>query len=166
MMQTDIRPMKVIALVFFIFMVSCSGNAEKTEKKSQAITKDTTAAKRKPKVISDATNILEKKVQNLELEFIIWDCSCANWITSEDRMKYYTKEKLQAHCMYIEPADASLKLKDSAFQFDRNNIKVTGQFYVKEDYPKGTVEIDEPQVKAKVFRYTKIEIINKKFVVN
>jgi hypothetical protein len=158
--------MRFIALVFFVFMVSCSNDSEKTDKNPLTILKDTTSAKPKPTIISDVTNTLENKVQDMELEFIIWDCSCANWIKTGDRAKYYTKEKLQTHCMYIEPADATLKLPDSAFQFDRNNIKVTGRFYVKEDYPQGTVAIEEPQVKAKVFRYTKIEIINKKYVVN
>lgn len=150
-----------VALLFFAF-ASCSDNSEQGNKKLQAAIKDTIAVKSKPTIISDSTNTLNSKIQNLELEYIIWDCSCANWIRTEDRAKYSTKEKLQAHCMYIEPADTSLKLSDTAFQFEKNNIKVTGQFYIKEDYPQGTIEMEEPQVKAKVFRYSKIEVINKK----
>lgn len=154
-------------MTFLVFIVvSCADNSTTTVKTTKEIVKDTILTQRKPKVISDSTNTLESKVQNLELEFIIWDCSCANWITTEDRAKYYSKEQVQTHCFYIEPANPSLNLPDSVFQFDKNNIKVTGQFYVKEDYPQGTTEIEEPQKKAKVFRYTKIEVVNKKFVVN
>jgi hypothetical protein len=166
MLQKDKRSMRVIALIFLIFTISCSDNSGNADKKAQTIVKDTSAAKRKPKIISDSTNTLESKIQNLELEFIIWDYSCPNWITTQDRNKYYTKELLEAHCFYIEPANPSLNLPDSVFQFDKNNIKVTGQFYIRADYPQGTVELEEPQVKAKVFRYTKIEVVNKKFVIN
>jgi hypothetical protein len=166
MLQTDNRSMRIIALLVLIFTISCSDNSGSADKKPQAIVKDTAVVKRKLKIISDATNILEPGIKNLELEYIIWDCSCANWITTEDRAKYYSKEQVEAHCFYIEPANPSLNLPDSVFQFDKNNIKVTGQFYVREDYPRGTTEIEEPQKKAKVFRYTKIEVTNKKFVIN
>jgi hypothetical protein len=158
--------MRIFALIVLMFTISCSDNSERTDKEPQAIVKDTTAAKRNSKIISDATNTLESKIQHLELEYIIWDYSFPNWITTEDRNKYYTKELLEAHSFYIEPANSSLNLPDSAFRFDKDNIKVTGQFYVRKDYPQGTIELEEPMVKAKVFRYTKIEVVKKKYLGN
>jgi hypothetical protein len=158
--------MKIVKVLFFLVIVSCSDNSTSVEKNKLAKPDQPVLNTQRRKIISDSTNTLEPGIKNLELEFIIWNCSCANWITTEDRAKYYSKEQVEAHCFYIEPANPSLNLPDSVFQFDKNNIKVTGQFYVREDYPQGTTEIEEPQKKAKVFRYTKIEMINKKFVVN
>ncbi len=40
-------------------------------------------------------------------------------------------------------------------------LKIKGQFYEKEDYPQGTIEMEEPMAKAKVFRYSELTILNK-----
>ena len=158
--------MKIVTVLFFLFVVSCSDNSTSVEKNKLANPDEPVLNTQRGKIISDSTNILEPGIKKLELEYVVFGCACANWITPADRIKCSIKGELEAHCIYIEPAAPSLALPDSVFQFDKNNIKVTGQFYVREDYPQGTIETEEPQVKAKVFRYTKIEIVNKKFVVN
>lgn len=103
---------------------------------------------------------MEKKILTLELEYIAWGCACANWITPEDRLRF-ENNKLAEHCIFIEPADTALKLPDSTFQVDKENILLTGQFYVRKDYPQGTIETEEQLEKARVFRFTKIKIIKK-----
>ncbi len=111
----------------------------------------------KHKIISDSTNTLTGKTETLELEYIDWSCACANWITIVDKKKY-KDSGLVKHSIFIEPADSSLNLPES-FNHLQNRIKVTGQFYVREDYPQGTVQMEEPLEKAKIFRYTSIQII-------
>ena len=82
-----------------------------------------------------------------------------NWITTADRIKYQDSG-LVKHCIFIEPADSTLDIYYS-FQPNTQKIIVKGQFYVKEDYPKGTIKTEEELEKAKVFRYTKIKILSK-----
>jgi hypothetical protein len=93
------------------------------------------------------------------LDYIAWGCACANWVTPAD-FKKYQDHKLAEHCIFIEAANNDLELP---MYFDpvRHFIRVRGQFYVKPDYPKGTVKNEEELDKAKVFRYTKIEVLNK-----
>jgi hypothetical protein len=152
--------MKIVTLPFLILIISCSDNSTTVEKNILMKPDETVLNPLRGKIISDSTNILERKVQRLELEYIVWGCACANWITPADRIKYDTNG-LADHCIFIEPADSSLELPDSTFQFDKENIRVTGQFYVRKDYPKGTIEMEEHLDKAKVFRFTKIEVIKK-----
>jgi len=113
------------------------------------------------KDISDPTNTLTGRTEILELDYIVWGCACANWVTPADFNKYQD-DKLAEHCIFIEPANKDLELP---LYFDpaRHKIKVQGQFYVKPDYPKGTTQGEEKLDKAKVFRYAKIEV-NKKDV--
>jgi hypothetical protein len=152
--------MKIVTLPFLILIISCSDNSTTVEKNILMKPDETVLNPLRGKIISDSTNILERKVQRLELEYIVWGCACANWITPADRIKYDTNG-LADHCIFIEPADSSLELPDGTFQFDKENIRVTGQFYVRKDYPKGTIEMEEHLDKAKVFRFTKIEVIKK-----
>lgn len=42
------------------------------------------------------------------------------------------------------------------FDPGRHFIKITGQFYARPDYPKGTTKGEEQLDKANLFRYTKI----------
>ena len=152
--------MKIVTLSFLLFIISCSDNSTNSKKDKLVKLDEVSLNPLRGKIISDSTNILEPKIERLELEYILWGCACANWITPADRIKYDTNG-LAEHCIFIEPADSNLKLSDSTFQYDKENIKVTGQFYVRRDYPKGTIELEEHLDKAKVFRFTKIEIIKK-----
>ena len=152
--------MKIVTLSFLLFIISCADNSTTVEKDMLVKLDEVVLNPLRGKIISDSTNILELGIKKLELEYVLWGCACANWITPVDRIKYDTSG-LEEHCIFIEPADSSLELPDSTFKYDKENIKVTGQFYVRKDYPKGTVEMEEPLGKAKVFRFTKIEIVKK-----
>ena len=110
-------------------------------------------------ILSDSTNILENEIHKIELSYTVWGCACANWINVKDLKIEDTNLEVEKH-IFIEPANENLELPDS-FNAMKNNIKVTGQFYINEDYPKGTIQTEEDLKKAKVFRYTKIEIVRK-----
>lgn len=111
------------------------------------------------KDISDPTNTLNGKTETLELSYIVWGCACASWVTHAD-FKKYEDDKLAEHCIFIEPANKDSELP-LYFDPGLHNIKVTGQFYIRPDYPKGTPKGEEQLDKAKVFRYTKIEVFRK-----
>jgi hypothetical protein len=142
-------------LIIIIILCSCSTNSNKLNQEKLKV--DSSIAIRELKIISDSTNQLETKVQKLELEYIIWGCACANWITHSDRLKYDTGG-LAKHCIFIEPADKNFFFPAS-FEPEKNKIIVKGSFYVREDYPKGTIETEEQLEKAKVFRYTEFKIV-------
>lgn len=108
--------------------------------------------------MSDSTNTLTGKTETLQLDYIVWGCACANWVTPEDLKKY--QEDLDKHTIFLEPASRELEVP-LYFDPSRHTVKVTGQFYVKADYPKGTEETEEYLDKAKVFHYTKIEVFKK-----
>lgn len=146
--------MKLILPILF-FICSCTTQSDHTKEVKSDTTKK--AITFKPKIISDSTNTLTGKTETLELEYIDWFCACANWITSRDKKKY-KDNGLAKHTIFIEPADSSLNLPES-FNRIEDRIKVTGQFYIRDDYPQGTVQTEEPLEKAKVFRYTNIKVI-------
>lgn len=144
-------------LLCSLTLISC-GQTE-TKKRIDEVIVNKQVEKKYTKVISDPTNKLTDKVENLEIEYTIWGCACPQWITSEDLKTNDTTVKFIDKHFYIEPADTILKIP-IYFQPYRHKVKVTGQFYEREDYPKGTIEMEEPMPKAKVFRYTKIEVID------
>ena len=135
----------ILPILFFI--CSCSLQSEKKGTESDSTKKVNTLM---PKIISDSTNILTGKIETLELEYIVWGCACANWITRAD-WKKYANNNLSKHSIFIEAANSSLNLPES-FNYLQNRIKITGQFYVRKDYPQGTVQMEEPLEKAMVFR--------------
>ena len=141
-------------LPILLLISSCSTQPDKTKSNQTDTTKVVDTFK--TKVISDSTNTLTGKTEDLELEYIVWGCACANWVTTADRKKY-EDSGLAEHCIFIEPADKSLELP-LYFDAFRHRLKVKGQFYVRPDYPQGTVEMEEHLDKAKVFRYTRIEV--------
>jgi hypothetical protein len=152
--------MRLLILFLISTLISCSENSveEKIQLKDSIISK---SIKFGPKLLYDSTNTLEDKIQTLELDYIAWGCACANWITLSDLKKYGDSEQLEPHCFFIEPADSALNTADNIIPME-DYIKVTGQFYTKKGYPKGTFEEEEHLDSAKVFRYTKISIFKHK----
>jgi hypothetical protein len=145
--------MKQVLPIFFL-LVACSTNNSKSENKPFK-TDSTLVKTARKKDMSDPTNTLTGKTETLELRYIAWGCACANWVTPED-LKKYNDNGLDKHSIFIEPAKPELEVP-LYFDPSRHLIKVTGQFYVNPDYPKGTEETEEHLDKAKVFRYTAIE---------
>jgi hypothetical protein len=137
---------------------ACSTNPNKVDKDKTV--KDTLLRQTSEgKDISDPTNTLKSKTETLELDYIVWGCACANWVTPDD-LKKYQGDKLAEHCIFIEPGNKDLELP-MYFEPGRHFVKITGQFYVRPDYPKGATQGEEHLDKAKVFRYTKIDVFKK-----
>ena len=152
----DTQQVKQI-LPILLFVSACStdpNGASKTEP-----IKETVHEKTILKDISDPTNTLNGTTETLELNYIVWGCACANWVTQTDFNKFQD-DKLVEHCIFIEPATKELEIP-MYFDPSRHFVKVTGQFYVKPDYPKGTIQGEEQLEKAKVFHYTKIDVFKK-----
>lgn len=142
---------------FILILVSCQRTGD--ENVIKGTTKDSTEY-RLSKVISDSINTLTNRVETLDVEYTVCGCACPNWIRTIDKKKNdTTKSQLGLH-FYIEPANKNLELPHHFDAFTQY-LRVKGQFYEKEDYPKGTVETEEPMGKAKVFRYTELEVLNK-----
>jgi hypothetical protein len=148
--------LKFFLLILTIF-TSCTTH---TKKQTDNSNQPNQPEKKYTKIISDSTNKLTEKIENLEVEYTVWGCACPQWIQTKDlELKDTTIKFIDLH-FYIEPANREL---DLPIYFDafRHRLKLEGQFYEKKDYPKGTVEMEEPMSKAKVFRYTKIEVIDR-----
>lgn len=152
--------MKHFIFIALILICSCSDNSKNTKLSNEQKPIDSIVPTREYKVISDSTNVLEKRIQTIELQYTLWGCACPNWIKPSDAVKYQDSNFLKQH-IFIEAADSSLFFPDGNLDIDKENILVTGQFYLREDYPKGTMEMEEALSKAKVFRYTKIKRVKK-----
>jgi hypothetical protein len=145
-------------LPIILFCTACSTNPKKVDKAK--VSKDTLLIQTsEEKDISDSTNTLNFKTETLRLNYIVWGCACANWITPSD-FKKYQDDKLAEHCIFIEPANKDLELP-IYFDPERHFIKVTGQFYLRPGYPKGTILSEEHLDKAKILRYTELQIEDK-----
>lgn len=143
----------VVRLIIFslsILLISCNQTKKEKPINDKVL---------KSKIISDPTNKLSDKIENLEVEYTVFGCACPNWIRTDD-LKLHAKDGIKNLYFYIEPADENLELP-VYFDAFRHYLKIKGQFYLKEDYPKGTVESEEPLPKAKVFRYTELEVLDK-----
>lgn len=152
--------MKKLLLVILVLQLSCTEHENKViENSNIKINNDSSVRALRQKTISDPANALEKKVQQLELEYIVWGCACANWITTKDVIKYQDSG-LVNHCIFIEPANSSIEIPHN-FKADSQKIIVKGQFYIREDYPRGTIETEDKLEKAKVFRYTNLKVVSK-----
>ena len=134
--------------------ISCTTHTKKQTDNSNQPEKKYT------KIISDSTNKLTGEIENLEVEYTVWGCACPQWIKTKNLELEDTTIKFIDLHFYIEPANREL---DLPIYFDafRHRLKLEGQFYENKDYPQGTVEMEEPMSKAKVFRYTKIEVIDR-----
>ncbi|QGW28452.1 hypothetical protein [Phnomibacter ginsenosidimutans] len=128
--------MKKLLPIILLF-TACTTNQNKLDK--TAVPNDTLVRQSsEEKDISDPSNTLNGKIETLEMSYIVWGCACANWVTPDD-FKNYEDDKLAEHCIFIEPANKDLELP-MYFDPGRHFIKVTGQFYVRPDYPKGTTK--------------------------
>ena len=136
---------------FVLLITSCSQTPDRPKAAAPNMAPAVTHAVLKD--LSDPTNPLTGKTETLELTYVAWGCACANWVTLADLEK--DGGVVAAHCLYLEPASKDLELPAD---FDANLycVKVVGQFYAREGWPKETFESEEPIEKGRVFRYTRI----------
>jgi len=141
-------------------MISCEPKTERIEtRKTENKKVSSERTFKRGEEMSNPNNILVPEIHNLELSYITFGCACPNWIEKEDLVKDGDNLNMD-HYIFIEPENSKLELPQS-FDVFKNNIKVTGQFYAKKDYPKGTKKGEEELKRAKVFRYTKLEVVPK-----
>lgn len=107
---------------------------------------------------------LSGKTETIQVSYVNWACDCADYIETkfyQDNSDYEAKEE---DCIYIEPANPSLKIPDNYFDNGHfeNHLRLTGQFYIDKGVPNtyGRKTPEKPE-KAKVFRYDKFEIVKK-----
>jgi len=142
--------LKSITLLFLLATILlCCQNKKKIDYPTK---KATIKRNTSPKMLWDSTNTLENRVQTLRLRFVSAGCACPEWV----RLKDQNKENVLDYCMYIEPAEAAIWNPENDSIAWKTGIVITGQFYVKPSYPKGTFEgmEDKPPI-GKIFRYTK-----------
>jgi hypothetical protein len=105
-----------------------------------------------------AQNKLEEKEKTLDLTYIDWACACPNWALQADVAKYEDADSLSAHCVYIEPADSSVRLPDS-LGHTGDIIRFKGRFYKEKSVPAQFADNAQKAEKAKILRYTSYEIV-------
>lgn len=139
----------IIFLLSFATLFSCFQNQNKSDYPPK---KATVKKNLIPKMLWDSTNTLEKKVQTLRLRFISVGCACPEWVRRSD----INKENILNYSFYIEPADTTIWNPEDDSIAWKTGIIVTGQFYVKPSYPKGTYKgMEETPPVGTIFRYTK-----------
>jgi hypothetical protein len=121
---------RIMAVVLFIFLLSCSTKQNK----------------------------LDGNTQTIQFHYISWACECANWATLQDINKYQDTGKLPEHCVFTEPDTRALALPDT-LGYSGDIVEFTGQYYTEKGFPAGYIQTEEPVEKAKVFRYTAYKII-------
>ncbi len=149
--------MKKVLLVLITIISSCYSKTEIQVVSSMPKRK---IEKKYTKDISDPNNKLTSKIEDLEIEYVVFGCACPNWIRTKDNIDTDTTKKLNELYFYIEPAEKNLELP-IYFNAFRHILKISGKFYEKEDYLKGTIEMEEPMPKGRVFRYNKIQVVEK-----
>ena len=151
--------MKKILTILLINLTLISCGQTRTNQDIKIVEQEKKVENTNIKIISDPTNKLIDKVENLKIKYTIWGCACPNWIQTKDNLNNdKMKNYLKLH-FHLEPANNSLELP-MYFEPSRHILKVEGQFYEKEDYPQGTIEMEEKMPKAKVFRYSNLEVID------
>ena len=88
-------------LLLNLTIISCGQRktkqqVDKIEKQKQVVQKYTT-------VISEPTNLLTNKIENLEIEYTVWGCACPNWVQTKDNIDADTMKSFSKFHFYIEP---------------------------------------------------------------
>jgi hypothetical protein len=144
--------MKFVVVIFIIFQFACSQTSSKPKLKATDI-----------EYYPTYTIHLEDTLRTLELTNTAWACQCANWGTAADIKRFEeNKVKLADTYIFIEPADISLELPDT-LGYQSDLIRFTGQFYKEKGYPKNYPKTEMEVDTARVFRYTKFEVLKSNY---
>ena len=104
---------------------------------------------------------LSDKIETIEVSYIAWACDCANWLPIPRENP--DAEIKDTDCIFIEPATPDLEVPDSYWQGETSEKKVrlTGSYYNTKGIPKEYSFMGMKPDKAKVFRYTKMEVLER-----
>lgn len=111
----------------------------------------------------DRPTKLSSITETIEVDYINWACDCANFIETKYALNDPNYETREQDCIFIEPANAKLKLPDRYFEKDHfeKKLRLTGQFYLKKGMPRFYEQkTPEKPAPARVFRYTKVEMVD------
>lgn len=105
---------------------------------------------------------LSQQTETIEVVYINWACDCADFV--ETKYLNNPSGKIQEEdCIFIEPAQAVLKLPERFYEKDHfeKKLRLHGQFYqgkgISRSYEQKTPEKPIP---ARVFWYSKVEILD------
>lgn len=112
-------------------------------------------------VSSDFPIELHEKIDTIEVTYIAWACECANWLPDEhfnvDRDKL--AEATEEYCIFIEADREEIKIPEEYYLGGTDNrIRLIGSYYKEKGISRDPEYAYKPE-KAKVFRYSDIEII-------
>jgi hypothetical protein len=143
-----LRSMRFLLTVICFLLLACNSNS------SQSTNND---------YYPTYTKDLEDTVRTLDLTYIAWACECANWATEADINKAQNDlDKLAENSIFVEPSYSKLEMPDT-LGYTGDLIRFTGQFYKQKGYPKKYPRTEMQVDKAKVFRYTKYQIIRSNY---
>lgn len=117
-----------------------------------------------PITFLDRPYFLSDKRETIEVNYVMWSCDCSDFIET----KYYNNnvgEAREDDYIFIEAADSSLIVPRDFYVNGRftKSLRLTGQFYKKKGVSR-TYELKTPEKPewARVFRYDKMEIVDRK----
>jgi hypothetical protein len=140
--------MKISIFIVCLFLSACSSDTIRSSKNKVA------------QYYPTYTRDLEDTSWTLDLTYISWSCQCANWAMEDDFQKSQDMgENLSDKSIFIEPADSTLELPDT-LGYSGDLIRFIGRFYRERGYPKRYPKTEMQVQKAKVFKYTKYEVLN------
>lgn len=156
---------KNLFLVIGVVMISCTPKREdftKEDVKADSVATENPDDKFyfRP-FVKDSTNILDGRERELTVTYTTFGCYCASWITKEDIQSDNLGSNFDKY-FFIEPANDSLEKLQEKISTREYYIVISGQFYVKKDFPANVYRDYEGEMqKAKVFRYHKIKTLKK-----
>jgi hypothetical protein len=152
---------RLLYVLLVSVLLSCKSKQEipVVAEQSKTMTADTIDKFYTRPFIKDTTNTLNGVERELTIQYTVWGCACANWITKEDNVNHSGDSKYH---FFLEPINDSLKKIEQDINALENDVIVKGQFYVRKDFPKNVAQHEEPMQKAKVFRYHDIRIVKKR----
>ena len=103
---------------------------------------------------------LSPKEEVINVQYIAWACDCANWKEIKPFNKDYAEEIDANDCIFIEAGSSDLEIPDEFWNNSLgHSLYLKGSFYENKGLPR---DYDGPGFekpdKARVFRYTKIEM--------
>jgi hypothetical protein len=114
----------------------------------------------------DRPTKLETKKETIEVTYVNWACDCADFLETKFYKNNPDYEAKEDDCIFIEPSEPSLTIPESYYSDDHFNkiLRLTGHYYKNKGIPTSyeMKTVGEKPEKAKVFRYDKIEMIERR----
>ena len=147
-----------LVAIILLFIFSCSTPASNNDRKSEIAQAGYATEQDSAKFRIDK-GVLDGKIEKLDISYAAIMCPCAQWFET----KLADDTSIDIEYFYVEPASPKLINADTLFNGERFPVRVlvTGQFYSKVGYPRDFFPSKGDPKPAKVFRYNKIEIVQR-----